>query len=259
MLKVVTFNIRCDFNQDGDNCFCYRKSLIQDKIKKESPDIICFQEVLPHVAVWLKEALDDYYVIGCGRSETLEDEQMAVAYRKDRWNLISMETFWLSPTPYVPASRYEEQSICPRTCTEAVFEDLQEKKILRVNNLHLDHEGMAARKLGLVQVLKKVDAAQLFPDAPVILTGDFNAEPDAEEIRVIEEWPEYENAVEEVGITYHGYGASKGQGQIDHMYIRNRESAKDRLVCRAVGKWEDKQDGVWLSDHYPVWAELEWN
>ena len=57
---------------------------------REQPDVICFQEVLPHVAVWLKESLWDYYVIGCGRSAALEDEQMAVAYRKDRLNLIQI-------------------------------------------------------------------------------------------------------------------------------------------------------------------------
>ena len=77
-MKLVTFNIRCDFGQDGENNFCFRKPLILEKLRRERPDLICFQEVLPHVAAWLKEELTDYYVIGCGRSETLEDEQLAV-------------------------------------------------------------------------------------------------------------------------------------------------------------------------------------
>ena len=128
MLKLVTFNIRCDYGQDGDNNFEYRKPFILEKLTAEQPDIICFQEVLPHVAIWLKENLADYYVIGCGRSETLEDEQLTIAFRKKRLNLISMETFWLSPTPCIPGSRYEEQSICPRVCTEAVLEDLPKSR-----------------------------------------------------------------------------------------------------------------------------------
>ena len=65
--------------------------------------------MLPHVAKWLKENLNEYYVIGCGRGANLRDEQMSIAYRRDRINLISMETWWLSQTPYVPGSRYEEQ------------------------------------------------------------------------------------------------------------------------------------------------------
>lgn len=94
-MKVVTFNIRCDYGQDGINQFSNRKNLILKKIKKEQPDIIGFQEVLPHVAEWLKENLTEYYTIGCGRSATLAGEQMSIAYRKDKFNLISMETWWL--------------------------------------------------------------------------------------------------------------------------------------------------------------------
>ena len=128
-MKLVTFNIRCDFGQDGENNFEYRKDLILKKIAQEKPDMICFQEVLPHIAKWLKENLTEYYVIGCGRSPELRDEQVSIAYRKDRLNLMEMQSYWLSETPYVPASRYAEQSICPRICNEALFEDLEHKII----------------------------------------------------------------------------------------------------------------------------------
>ena len=69
MLKLVTFNIRCDYDQDGANSFRFRKPVILKKLAEEKPDVICFQEVLPHVAAWLKENLTEYTVIGCGRSE----------------------------------------------------------------------------------------------------------------------------------------------------------------------------------------------
>ena len=75
-MKFVTFNIRCDYDQDGENSFRFRKPLILEKIAKEQPDILCFQEVLPHVAAWLKESLTDYYVVGCGRGESLDGEQV---------------------------------------------------------------------------------------------------------------------------------------------------------------------------------------
>ena len=97
MLKFVTFNIRCDYNQDKDNSFCFRKQEIEEKLEREQPDIICFQEVLPHVAIWLKETLRDDYVVGCGRSRELDGEQVAIAFKYKSFNMISMETFWLSP------------------------------------------------------------------------------------------------------------------------------------------------------------------
>lgn len=257
MLKLVTFNIRCDYDQDGENSFRYRKPLILKKIEEEQPDVICFQEVLPHVAVWLKQSLTDYYVIGCGRSETLEDEQMTVAYKRDRLNLIAMETFWLSPTPYLPASRYPEQSICPRVCTETVFEDMEERNVFRLMNFHLDHIGVRARILGLEQILKKVDEAKLFPDAPVILAGDFNAEPDGEEIRMMAHRSEYRNATGGIGITYHGFGPEDRPESIDYIYIRDGKNTGIEVISKE--KWEDRENGVWLSDHYPVCTLLKMN
>ena len=183
-MKLVTFNIRCDFGQDGENNFEYRKDLILKKIAQEKPDMICFQEVLPHIAKWLKENLTEYYVIGCGRSPELRDEQVSIAYRKDRLNLMEMQSYWLSETPYVPASRYAEQSICPRICNEALFEDLETGKVFRIVNTHLDHIGAQARILGLRQIL------------------------------------EYTNVTEHIGITYHGFTEEDHPCSIDFLLVK---------------------------------------
>ena len=74
-MKLVTFNIRYDTPGDGANCFPFRKPLILRTIAEERPDILCFQEVLPHVKTWLKDSLTDYYVVGCPRGECLDGEQ----------------------------------------------------------------------------------------------------------------------------------------------------------------------------------------
>lgn len=246
-MKFVTFNIRCDFGQDGDNNFCYRKPLILEKLRREQPDVICFQEVLPHVAVWLKEALWDYYVIGCGRSAALEDEQLSIAYRKDRLNLIQMETYWLSETPYTPGSRYPRQSVCPRTCTEAVFEELSTGRVFRAANVHLDHEAAGAREQGLRQVLRKMERPTLFPGAPAIIAGDMNAEPDSPEMAALEDCG-FDNVTSKTGATYHGYGKDL-PCSIDYILTRG-------FLCERVEKWTEERGGVFLSDHYPVCAML---
>lgn len=247
-MKIVTFNIRYDCGHDGENNFCFRKPFILEKLRQEQPDIICFQEVLPHVAVWLKEELSEYYVIGCGRSETLEDEQAAIAYRKDRINLMQMETYWLSDTPYIPASRYQDQSICPRLATEAVFEEYATKTVFRVVDTHLDHEGTSARERGLRQIMEKVEGAEFFAGVPVIVAGDMNAEPDSPEMAVAKEYA-YVNAADGVGITYHGYGRAENACCIDYIFTKG-------FVCGGVEKWTDERDGLFLSDHYPVCAVL---
>ena len=250
-MKFVTFNIRCDYDQDGENSFRFRKPLILEKIAKEQPDILCFQEVLPHVAAWLKENLTDYCVVGCGRGESLDGEQVSIAYRKDRYNLIQMDTFWLSETPLVPASRYPEQSDCPRVTTVALFAESDTGRTFRVANTHLDHIGVQARARGLTQILEYLASQTLFPDSPVMLAGDFNAAPDSEELRVFGKFPGYVNATEGIGITFHGFMRGNAE-HIDYIYLRGA------VACEGVEKWTDVRDGVYLSDHYPVCARLAW-
>lgn len=251
-MKFVTFNIRYDCGADGENNFCFRKPFILRKIQEEKPDILCFQEVLPHVAAWLKENLADYYMIGCGRSETLRDEQSAIAYRRERMNLMKMDTYWLSETPFQPGSRYPGQSVCPRICTEAVFEDLQAGRVFRVVNTHMDNEGKLPRKRGLAQILETVEAAAFFGDVPVLLAGDFNMEPGCEEMEPLKKHPEFINLTEQIGITYHGFREGDHQCCIDFIIGRGK------LRCESLVKWTDREGGLYLSDHYPVCAEIAW-
>lgn len=250
MIKLAAFNIRCDYNQDGINCFSARKPFILKKIAQEQPHVICFQEVLPHVAVWLKENLTDYYLIGCGRSSTLEDEQTTIAYQKGKYNLISMETFWLSKTPSQPGSRYPQQSICPRACTEAVLQNLQTRELFRIINVHLDHKGTLARTLGLRQILQKLREEKGFPDIPVILAGDFNAFPDSQEMQTMKEYPGLRDMAALAGGTFHDYGKLAQPEKIDYIF------AEDKLCSCGIEKWTDCHDGVYLSDHYPLCVEM---
>lgn len=248
-MKFLTFNIRCDYNQDGNNNFCYRKPLVLEKLKKELPDIICFQEVLPHVASWLKENLEEYFILGCGRDENLEDEQTAIAFKKQKYQLIHMNTFWLSPTPQVPGSRYEQQSICPRTCTEVILQDLESKEIYRIINTHLDHEGSEARRLGMAQILTYIKEVETFKDASICLAGDFNATPDTPEVKITSEAGLIDQT-EGVEGTYHEYETLPINNKIDYIFT------SPDLVCNDVTPWKDEKEGVYLSDHYPVCAEI---
>ena len=251
-MKFVTFNLRYDCKTDGINNFSCRQPLILRVIGEERPDVICFQEVLPHMADWLKESLTEFYVVGCGRGEHLDGEQMSVAFRKAEYQLLEMRTFWLSETPAVPGSRYPDQSICPRTCTDAVLMEQSSGQVFRVMDTHLDHEGKGARKQGLLQILRQMETEPFFSDAPVILAGDFNAKPDSEELAPLSETPGLTVVTKDIGITWHGYGLTDRPAQIDYIVLRGGAS------CVSVRKWTHEENGVFLSDHYPVCAEIRW-
>lgn len=250
-MKIVTFNLRCDHGQDAENCFVYRQPLILRAIGRERPDVICFQEVLPHMAAWLKRSLSDYYLAGCGRGEKLDGEQMTVAFRKEAYQLLEMRTFWLSETPDVPGSRYLGSS-CPRTGTDAVLLEEATGRAFRVVNTHLDHRGKEARERGLMQILRQTEQPGAFSGAPLVLVGDFNAPPDSEEMRILETWPGLENVTRDIGFTYHGYGKADPPEQIDYIVLNHG------FRCAGVTKWTDQEQGVFLSDHYPICAEIAW-
>lgn len=250
-ILFVSFNLRREFIEDGKNRFENRKPFIQEKLEHENADVICFQEVLPEALDWLKQILCAYSVVGCGRDQNLGDEATAIAYKKKRFNLIQMDTFWLSNTPTIPGSRYENQSICPRTCTVVLLQDMETDLIFRVYNTHQDHEGVEARICGSRQMIRRMKEETLFKEAPAVLMGDFNACPTEESIKICTEEGGLEDFTKELKGSFHEFGKLKTTEKIDYIF------GSSQLYCNRCGLWEDSRDGLYLSDHYPVYAEID--
>lgn len=253
-MKIATFNIRCDYGQDGPNNFSCRQPLILRRLAAEQPDIIGFQEVLPHVQRWLRTALPGYTVLGCGRSRDYADEAVTLAVRNDTAEILSLDTFWLSPTPRLPGSRYPVQSICPRTCAAAVIYLREWETPIRVYNTHLDHEGAPAREQGLRQILARIrrDRAEL--PMPAVLMGDFNATPGAPELAPLREPSSFplRDITADIPLSFHNFGlGQEPSGKIDYLF------AGGGLRPERVRCWTDEENGVFLSDHYPICAELQ--
>ena len=252
-MKIVTFNIRCDFGQDGANNFEFRKPLILKRIAEEQPDVIGFQEVLPHVQKWLRENLTGYTVVGCGRTADYQDEAMTIAVRNETSELLGLEVFWLSPTPYVPGSRYENQSECPRTCAPAIIKNQDFPGPIRVYNTHLDHIGAQARMKGLSQILRQMEDDSDKLALPSVLMGDFNAYPDSVELTPINDFVSLglQDITARIPLTYHNYHLGQEEtGKIDYIYITQPFQVKHLRRC------QDEENGVYLSDHYPICAQL---
>lgn len=250
-MKIVSFNIRCDYCQDGNNNFEFRKNHIIDKINTEDPDIIGFQEVLPHIHQWLIHSLNNYIVVGCGRSEDFEDEHMTIALHKDRVQLLGLDNFWLSKTPYSSGSRYVEQSICPRMCTHVFIKHKDFNTPMHIYNTHLDHIGASARSLGLAQIYTHMKEDKLRYDYPLVLMGDFNAPTESDEMQQINyDIIKLQDVAKDLGSTFHNFGKKEDFVKIDYLLISEELQATDAYF------WDDEYDGVYLSDHYPICAEI---
>lgn len=248
--SIVTFNIRCPWVDDGINTLPHRLGAILEKIDRERPDVICFQEVIERTAEFLTRHLPEYQVIYNGRQENYDGEGLATAIRRDTVDLLASEFFWLSPTPHIPASRFDEQSKCPRITQVITARFHGDVQPFRVYNNHLDHISDKARILGIQQIMQRVATDQEKGATPVYILGDFNANPDSETIAYCDAYTAFPvvNVTNDIGTTFHNFGKKLDGPQIDYIYTDVATAAKPYTIQ----KWTDVQDGIYLSDHYPI-------
>ena len=70
-MRIMTFNLRCDFILDINNRWTNRKDMVINIIKKYKPDIIGVQELTNVMHRELVDVLDEYYVVGTPRSKKM--------------------------------------------------------------------------------------------------------------------------------------------------------------------------------------------
>lgn len=249
-LKIVTFNIRCVYIGDGINGFIHRAGMICDKILSEKPDVIAFQEVTQQHLDMLERMLPEYAFFGHFRQEDYTGEGLFTAIRKETVSLIGFEGIWLSPTPYEPASRFEEQSGCPRICIMTHLRIKETGEIFRVYNVHLDHISAYAMLEGIKCTFNYVENNNAKHYYPYIVLGDFNAEADSPALDFCHSYKGCTDFTTEFTQTFHDYG--NGSERID--YILGSKEFKRRFVSSVL--WKDVDEGIYLSDHYPVCAEF---
>ena len=219
--KIVTFNVRCVYNTcDGANNFIHRISLIKNKISQQQPDIVAFQEVTPPILADLETIFgEQYLLVGQMRSSSYSGEGLYTAIKRSAFELIRLETFWLSPTPFVPGSRYKIQSTCPRICVVTTLLHKSSGKLISVYNLHLDHLEDYARRLGMKCVFKQMKKIQTTFPSEVVILGDFNAQPSDEVMQyTVQNSPLNLNELtKNVPFTWHDFG--KTQMKIDYIFV----------------------------------------
>ena len=250
-LKIMSFNIRMATPHDGINFFPNRTGRIKEMIQRESPDIIGFQEVCDTIRPWLRNNItDEYVVIGCGRDANYRNEANSIAFKKNSFELIAFETKQLSPEPDVPGSRYHGvgQSANPRIYCHAVLSHDNVAAPIHVYNTHLDYQSELAKVLGMAQILGSISGCR----GNFVLTGDMNATPDERAMKMPLELSTKTvvDATASIGSTFHGWGKDNTTGKIDYIFT-------DAPVVNAYAVTDGPVDGLYISDHYPVCAEIE--
>ncbi len=250
-LKFMSFNLRVDNTGDGINSFTNRFDRVVATIHQEAPCVVGFQEVTDQMRARLRDHLPGYTVQGCGREKNYHGESMLIAYRTNEVELLSLDNLWLSPTPRVAGSTFGgDQSGCPRMLTTALLKHNAWDKPFRFVNTHLDHMGANARYLGAMELVQLISGYS----EKFVLTGDFNATPEAPEISLITSALATKGTVDcTAGLegTFHNFGryAPERRLKIDYIFTDG--------VCRHAYIVPDEPvNGQYYSDHFAVCAEI---
>ena len=245
--RLATYNIRCPGDK-GDNAWTSRAERVRGLIREHGFELIGLQEA---TAKQIDDLLTEGWAYtGVGRDDgKLKGEAACIFYRKDRFDLRGSGTFWLSETPEVPGSKSWNTS-CTRVCTWAKLSDRKTGREFVWFNTHLDHMSAKARENGMALILARM--MKIGQGRPVFLTGDLNAAPESEPVRLAERVLRDSVALSKAphagpAKTFNGFKfGQEPTGPIDYIFV----SGGIRVLTHAT--LDDAQDKLYPSDHFPV-------
>lgn len=246
-IKVMSQNVMC-WEQEPDALFVNRRPLLKKAVLDSSADVVGFQEVKPNFTEYFAEDLEgfEHYTVYRGENQL---EGTPVYWNPEKVKKLECGHFWLSETPEKESLGWDAR--CLRIACWVLFESIDDGKQFVFVNTHLDHRGEEARINGIKLVCKFIK--EKFGSMPLILTGDFNAEPTSPTIAAANELltdARTACGISEFEPTYHGF-EMKVNSVIDYIYLSTAVKCKGFTTVK-------KQDGVTIqSDHYGLVAEIE--
>ncbi len=250
-IRIMTFNVRCFGLEELPRKA--REYYVAETVRKGMPDSFGVQEATPTWMKYLdKELGDKYEYVGVGRSNGKNSgEYSAIFYLKDKYEVVDSDTFWFSETPEKPSKGWDAN--IKRICTWAVLENKETGEKFVHLNAHFDHQGEEARKNSVDMLLAK---AKEYKDLPVVFTADMN---------IVEGTDLYNRMIADGTLkdtkytaedtmdylTFHNLNPSENDGRIlDYVMINDKFDADVYKVVTAG------VDGRFVSDHYPVYADI---
>lgn len=256
-VKWGTFNVRYDNPADSMNNWQYRKDRVADFVKSQNLDVVGMQEVLHNQLEDLKTRLPEYTEVGVGRDDgKTQGEYSPLFFKKDRFDLLDSNTFWLSQYPD-SVGFIGWDGACTRIATWAKLKDKNSGRIIMAVNTHFDHVGTEARTKSALLIIDKIK--KIVGEQPAVLTGDFN---------VSDKWDAYQTITtnefvmkdafkiaekkEGVDYTFHDFGRIPADSceKIDYIFVTPQIKVVDELIPAET-------PGQFLSDHNPHVATLE--
>ncbi len=251
-MKIMSFNIRC--GDVGEDTWEDRIGIVCQTILESNADSVGIQEATPG---WMAELIahigHKYDYVGVGRDDGAnKGEYSPVFYLKDKYEAIETDTFWLSETPREVSFGWD--AACRRVCSWARLKNKETGEEYVHINTHFDHKGVEARRNSVEMIIKH---AKTFTNIPVVFTADMNVVEGTENYNQFVNSNYFDDTKKLAPdtmsyCTYHDTKPEEhAEDVIDYVMINDGFQAKKYVVMT------EGIDGRFVSDHYPIYAEIE--
>ncbi len=249
-LKVISFNIRCCDDKDG-NSIIERAPRLYSVMSLYDADVIGFQEYRPKWEEHIERLfLDEYDMYVKYRNETVDIEAAPILWKKDKFDCIKTGCFWYSDTPDEESMGWDEKYNCYRQCVYVILKEKISQKCFTFMNTHFgfgDNCHIKSAKL-LKEYSKKIS------DYPTFIAGDFNMNTKTKGYEEITKHFVDINALcdNDLSDTYHAYKPEIFRdSHIDFIFAdENVKPIKQTVI-------KDTVDGMYPSDHFGIYSEIE--
>ena len=257
------------------NVLCYniyyqdvadRSADIQDLILKNDPDVLLLQEVsvdwIPYLQSFMQENGYSYY--GYGRyggelsaSDLQSGDQFTpVLWKTDKYDLKDSGHFWLSSTPETYSAAWLDGTVSkfPRCVNWVILQDKETGGEFMAVCVHTDPESEQVRTNSSNLIVQMVN--EIRGDRPAIIGGDWNMKLTDEAYLAVTEggYPDVRMIAEET--THGGSFNAWGERADDNFAFGDHIFVSDNVAAKKFEVVDDYYDGVHISDHNPLFAEL---
>lgn len=248
-ITILSQNLRISAD-GGDNDVFLRVDRFAWLLNEYKPDVAGLQEYDTSWDALLYDYLEEsnYGIVFQYRGD---HEATPIIYNKDRVELLEHTFYWLSDTPEVASSSWDDDGgKRNRIVTECIFKEKESGiKFVHINT----HFGLTAycQEMSGAQIHDRV--AEKYADMPVFVTGDFNTGEGSQA---------YENIVADNVLT-NSYYLAEEFGNVQGTFNNFKEADQYTSVIDFVfvtdkvnpiyySVLNDKPEGKFVSDHFGV-------
>jgi endonuclease/exonuclease/phosphatase family metal-dependent hydrolase len=264
-IRLLSFNVLFDYGIDNPHSWQSRREYVFSLLRFHAPDIFCLQEPLQIQVDDFAENFPDYNYLSvdCGDGMS-EGQHMSIFYLTEKFETIDSGKFGLSEMPEkMGLVGWDAKN--PRLALWVKLLQKNNKQTFYVVTTHLDHIGENARQQGALLLGKKID--EITGGLPVLLCGDFNANPDSQTYKNMIDcgFADCSNANIKYNLpyTYHRFLLGEDDNEIkkfaddsrvlkviDHIFY------KGTIQVLRHGVISDNYNGVYPSDHFPKMCDI---